>query len=141
MCKYKRTIEKVINDLGFDLKDYSHSKGHYKFFVEYADQGPYKLVFPGSPNNGCAENPVYIKKSIKQNANIPDVIKERIFNKKQKEPKMVRKKLKLSKKPVVAVKPERVLTPEQNIQLGYARLQAYRNSLRKDLTNMQSVVQ
>lgn len=140
MCKYKRTIEKVINDLGFDLKDYNHSKGHYKFFVEFDQQGPFKLIFAGSPNNSCADNPVYIQKSIKQQANIPDTIKEQIFSKKQKEHKMVRKKLKLSKTPVVAVKPERVLTPEQNIRLGYARLQAYRNSLRKDLTDMQSVV-
>lgn len=141
MCKkYKKTIEKVLDDLGFDLIDYSHAKGHQKFFVEYDQQGPYKLIFPGSPSNSCADNPVYIKKSIKQNANMPDTIKEQIFGKKEKEQKVVRKKLKLSKKPANTVKPERVLTPEQNIKLGYARLKAYRESLKKDLTYMQSVV-
>jgi len=131
MCKkYKKTIEKVLDDLGLSIIDYKITK-HQKFTVMYNGQGPYHFTFAGSPSNGCADKPVYIKKSIKQQTMLPDEIKEQIFGKKEKEQKVVRKKLKLSKKPVNAVKPERVLTPEENIKLGYARLKAYRESLKK----------
>ena len=145
MNKGYKTIKKTIQAVGLDIEDVYMDRGHFRFLVKYKNYGPYKIIFSSSPKNkGYLDNKKLISRSIKDQKQIPDFIKDRLTffteDSTNKEEKMIRPKLKLSKKPANPVKPERVLTPEQNVQLGYARLQAYRNSLKKDLTDMQSVV-
>ena len=146
MNKGYKTIKKTIKAVGLDIEDVYMDRGHFRFLVKYKNYGPYKIIFSSTPKDkGYLDNKKKISQSIKDQKQIPNFIKDKLAfftedSTNKKEEKMVKPKEKSSKKPANPVKPERVLTPEENIKLGYARLQAYRNSLKKDLTDMQSVV-
>ena len=135
--KYKKAIINQIESLGLTLVDYNTSSGHQKFFVSYNNSDSYKLIFPGSPSNGCAMSCIYIRKSIKQQANIPSHIINKLFAKPTKtgETTMVKKKtLTLGKvttaQRLIKAEPKKpALTPAQMVQLGQFRLQQLRASL------------
>ena len=141
MNKGYKTIKKTIKAVGLDIEDVCMAKGHFRFLVKYKNYGPYKIIFSSTPKNkGYLDNKKMISQSIKQQKQIPDFVKDKLTffteDSTNKEEKMVKEKLKCSKKPANPVKPdpvkpERVLTREENIKLGYARLKAYRESLKK----------
>ena len=63
--RYVKKIIEVIQSVGGNVNDIKQN-GHLKIYTQFKNVRPVMVVFPVSPSNTCAENPVYILKCVKK---------------------------------------------------------------------------